>query len=66
MQDCITRRLTALPLLTLSLLSMTLAACESDLELIAPDPEIFVVGTDGGAVVTLNHGATFSTVYNQD
>jgi len=29
------------------------------------DPEIFVVGTDGGAVVTLNHGATFSTVYNQ-
>jgi photosystem II stability/assembly factor-like uncharacterized protein len=29
------------------------------------DPEIFVVGSDGGAVVTLNHGATFSTVYNQ-
>lgn len=29
------------------------------------DPETFVVGTDGGAVVTLNHGATFSTVYNQ-
>ena len=29
------------------------------------DPEVFVVGTDGGAVVTLNHGATFSTVYNQ-
>ena len=43
MQDCIMRRLTALPLLTLSLLSMTLAACESDLEFIAPDPEIFVV-----------------------
>ena len=29
------------------------------------DPETFVVGTDGGAVVTLNDGATFSTVYNQ-
>ena len=29
------------------------------------DPEMFVVGTDGGAVVTLNDGATFSTVYNQ-
>jgi hypothetical protein len=29
------------------------------------DPDVFVVGTDGGAVVTLNHGATFSTVYNQ-
>jgi photosystem II stability/assembly factor-like uncharacterized protein len=29
------------------------------------DPEIFVVGSDGGAVVTLNHGETFSTVYNQ-
>lgn len=43
MQDCIMRRLTARPLLTLSLLSMTLAACESDLEFIAPDPEIFVV-----------------------
>ena len=42
MQDCIKRRLTALPLLTLSL-SMTLAACESDLEFIAPDPELFVV-----------------------
>jgi photosystem II stability/assembly factor-like uncharacterized protein len=29
------------------------------------DPEIFTVGSDGGAVVTLNHGETFSTVYNQ-
>ena len=29
------------------------------------DPETFVVGTDGGAVVTVNDGDTFSTVYNQ-
>ncbi len=29
------------------------------------DPTVFVVGTDGGASVTLNDGATFSTVYNQ-
>jgi photosystem II stability/assembly factor-like uncharacterized protein len=29
------------------------------------DPDIFVVGDDGGAVVTLNHGRTFSTMYNQ-
>ena len=43
MQDCIERRPAALPLLTMSLLSMTLAACESDLEFIAPDPDIFVV-----------------------
>ena len=43
MYDCIKGRPTALPLLTLSLLSMTLAACESDLELIAPDPDIFVI-----------------------
>jgi photosystem II stability/assembly factor-like uncharacterized protein len=28
-------------------------------------PEIFVVGDDGGAEVTLNAGRTFSTVYNQ-
>ena len=43
MQDCIKRRPAALPLLTISLLSMTLAACESDLEFIAPDPDIFVI-----------------------
>ncbi len=43
MYDCIKGRPTALPLLTLSLLSMTLAACESDLEFIAPDPDIFVI-----------------------
>jgi photosystem II stability/assembly factor-like uncharacterized protein len=29
------------------------------------DPEIFVIGDDGGAEVTLNHGRTFSPVYNQ-
>ena len=43
MQDCIKRRPKALPLLTLSLLSVALAGCESDLEFIAPDPDIFVV-----------------------
>ena len=43
MQDCTQRRGKAPPLLTLSLLSMTLSACESDLEFIAPDPDIFVV-----------------------
>ena len=29
------------------------------------DPEIFVIGDDGGAEVTLTHGRTFSGVYNQ-
>ncbi len=29
------------------------------------NPDIFVVGDDGGAVVTVNHGRTFSTMYNQ-
>ncbi len=29
------------------------------------DPEIFVVGNDGGAEVSLNGGKTLSTVYNQ-
>jgi len=29
------------------------------------DPEIFVIGDDGGAEVTLNHGRNFSPVYNQ-
>ena len=36
-----------------------------DLWINPDDPDVFVVGTDGGAVVTLNHGRTFSTVYNQ-
>jgi hypothetical protein len=43
MKNCINGRPTAQMLLRLSLLSMTLAACESDLEFIAPDPDIFVV-----------------------
>ena len=43
MKNCINGRPTAQTLLTLSLLSMTLAGCESDLEFIAPDPDIFVV-----------------------
>ena len=43
MQDYITRRPKALQLLTLSLLSATMVACESDLEFVAPDPDIFVV-----------------------
>lgn len=29
------------------------------------DPEIFVIGDDGGAEVTVTHGRTFSGVYNQ-
>ena len=29
------------------------------------DPDIFVLGDDGGAVVTLNGGRTFSSMYNQ-
>ena len=43
MKDRIKGRATALTLLKLSLLSMTLVACESDLEFIAPDPDVFVV-----------------------
>lgn len=36
-----------------------------DLWIDPEDPTVFVVGTDGGASVTLNNGATFSGVYNQ-
>lgn len=36
-----------------------------DLWINPDDPDLFVVGDDGGAQVTLNHGRTFSTVYNQ-
>jgi hypothetical protein len=43
MKNYINGRPMAQTLLRLSLLSMTLAACESDLEFIAPDPDIFVV-----------------------
>ena len=43
MQDWIKRRPTALPLLTLLLFSIALPACESDLEFIAPVPDVFVV-----------------------
>ncbi len=36
-----------------------------DLWINPENPELFVVGDDGGAVVTLNHGRTFSSMYNQ-
>lgn len=36
-----------------------------DLWINPTDPDIFVIGDDGGAEVTLNAGRTFSPVYNQ-